>query len=454
MARPITWQTINGRSNEGAARMLEGASDSMDSGFDIFNKLIAGTEQVQTDNRNTTIKNNTLDARSFLAGITDPEEMARVQASGEFRDRVAGYGGMVDQEALQGAADERLTGLRDMQTTNRAYDDSETRFGNRDVRDSMQADLAAGRLSAFDQKLVSNPGLLDQGELAQQRAAAAARIKQEGQSDEQYERNTETYNQGQDDRAKTKAEEAAVDMGTKRLNEIVAKADTASDARAQTQAWLQSEEAAGIPPQQRNRLQADAEPLYIQNNDFTQNQSNQLEEVKATQQARAQEVIAQQELEQQRIVEDNPVDPQLAFTSEDRVDITQAKKYAEEQVDDYWTKGNIDSAMKLVKDSRNISDRDAVPWGNLIKMAVDGAKERDVFGDDYDLDSEPMNQELMDVYDRWVETTQNKKNVREGEDALLGVRKTQTDQVSYEVKKMREALKAANKNARSLKGGK
>ncbi len=188
MAGPITWKTINGRSNEGAARMMESASESMDSSFNIFNKLIDDTEQVQTDNRNTTIKNNTLDARSFLQGITDPDEMARVQASGEFRDKVASYGGRVDREALQGAGRDHLTGLRQQASADYQYGQTQTAQQEAPAVRGIKTAIANRDWDTADGIMAQNPELQNMPELAQMMQSGQRSALVEGRQDKTYNR--------------------------------------------------------------------------------------------------------------------------------------------------------------------------------------------------------------------------------------------------------------------------
>lgn len=253
MARPITWQNVNGGTGEVASRMLERGGRSIDDGFNIFNRLLENTQQVRTDNRNTQIDNNTMKARDFLSSIQDPDEMARVQASGEFQDMVQGFGGMVDKNALRGAGEERLTGLRQAQTANREYQDSETRFGNREAREAHDMAIAEGR---FDDalKIRGENDFLNKGEMTQQQVRAEQAQTERDWVNEQRVNSREDRARAEKEREAKKANERLRNTAFSSLTGPLTDGETYTQRKLRATEMLNSEEYRFMSPTEKRQL--------------------------------------------------------------------------------------------------------------------------------------------------------------------------------------------------------
>lgn len=113
MATPITWQNINGPSLAEASRPLDSAVRAFDFGFSGLRSVLDQRNQIDDQNFQTTIKNNTNKELNRLTGIEDIGAFKAAKTSlGQALD---GYGATIDQDRLRQFADQRVSVLQQRQ---------------------------------------------------------------------------------------------------------------------------------------------------------------------------------------------------------------------------------------------------------------------------------------------------------------------------------------------------
>jgi hypothetical protein len=116
MARPITWQNVQGPDSSSGFRAIEAAGRSINAGFDQFGGLIKDAQAVDAANWEQVKKNNTQDFLNKLYSATGPEQFKALQDSGQLQEMIAKNGAQIDQAAARSAMDGRLSTLQQRDT--------------------------------------------------------------------------------------------------------------------------------------------------------------------------------------------------------------------------------------------------------------------------------------------------------------------------------------------------
>jgi hypothetical protein len=121
MARPITWQNVQGPDSSSGFRAIEAAGRSINAAFDQFGGLIKDAQAVDTANWEQVKKNNTQEFLNKLYSVQGPERFQAMQESGELQAMIAKNGAQIDQAAARSALDGRLANLQQRATQGIAY---------------------------------------------------------------------------------------------------------------------------------------------------------------------------------------------------------------------------------------------------------------------------------------------------------------------------------------------
>lgn len=425
---PITWRNINGGSDGTAARLMESAGRSINTGFNAFSNLLQQARTTQDDNRATQVDNNTASFLDRLNQFQSPEALQAAQASGEIEQLRAGFGNLIDRDATRGAATNRLGTLRDQANSQYIFDQNRIEQEQAPVVENLRMAIASNDDATVASILEANPNLKNRAGLVTEFNQAERGRLDQSRSDAEYLRN-ENQRKGSE-LAQTKA------------NELVSNAESAADGRAALNAWFQSPEGNKTPPAERQRLLAGFDSQYTAATGLTTEQNERLNTVATSLDSQNQFELQRATAEVDRVIQDNPVDPVLSFEDKDRVTLGATRTWARDYVDDYNLESNIDDALTFVKKEQNLTGKDSkVPWGNLMRMAIEEATENTVMGN-RDLDQSDINKSLSGVYDRWVRSTENKVKVREAEDALAEKNKALATSRSKTLAEVKAALKA------------
>lgn len=119
---PITYRNVNAPNFRDSAALLESANNSFNAGFDRFSQIITDRQKLQADQIKQTRDANQSDFRDYLQSFATPEDLAAAKAAGAIDERLAQYGGVIDTNAIRGAADDRLTALRTGANASFEYD--------------------------------------------------------------------------------------------------------------------------------------------------------------------------------------------------------------------------------------------------------------------------------------------------------------------------------------------
>ena len=161
----ITWRNVNDSGTDSALRSLMAASSGVGNAFGALQGVVKDVEAAdkvafeQSKERNT---NSFLDA--LQSRYTTPEAMQAAIASGEAEQFRQSFGNKINSSATRGAADARLTNLRqqglaDMQYNNQVADDA-------DQAALSQAQAAALRGDPQAQQFVDRVSARNQGKAA------------------------------------------------------------------------------------------------------------------------------------------------------------------------------------------------------------------------------------------------------------------------------------------------
>lgn len=147
----ITWRNVTGADDNGALRNLLAASQGVGNAFGGLQQVVNNFEAADRANLERTRADNT---DTFLdqlqARYTTPEALQAAIQSGEVDQLRAGYGKNIDRNATRGAAEARLTNLRqaglsERQFNNQVAQDEANPLMQRAKALALQGDLAGAQ---------------------------------------------------------------------------------------------------------------------------------------------------------------------------------------------------------------------------------------------------------------------------------------------------------------------
>lgn len=159
MATPITWQNVSGPSLAEASRPLDSAARAFDMGFGALNGVLQQRNRIADQNHLTGRENNTAAFQDAVAKYRTVDELKAAQASGVFDQLLSSLGPNIDNKAIRGAVDSRLTGLMTQQKQAGEFDNWQTDFNQAGERDAILADINSGdpaRVAAGQQRLAAS----------------------------------------------------------------------------------------------------------------------------------------------------------------------------------------------------------------------------------------------------------------------------------------------------------
>jgi hypothetical protein len=157
MARPITWQNVNGPSLAEASAPMLAAQRSFDNAFGRIREDLDRRQMTEDKNWDVTKDNNT---QAFMAELTKyktPEELQAAQQSGALDEMRTRFGAQVDQKALNTATDLRPTLLQERTMRSDQYDATQQTKQFKPVMDAMQLAINQGDTDTFNRLLAENP---------------------------------------------------------------------------------------------------------------------------------------------------------------------------------------------------------------------------------------------------------------------------------------------------------
>lgn len=183
---PITWRNVSGPSDAAAVALLKNAGTQFNQGSSALEKMAQGQTALQEKKFDAKVDYNTANFLDQLAGYRDPAALEQALKSGQVKQQLAGYGGMIDRNAVRGKADSRLEALYGQQDqafaredATRRRQDEETIRNDRQDRDDYftairngdkeAAAAAALRIEGNDKQDVLNRGTTLDNELTTSR---------------------------------------------------------------------------------------------------------------------------------------------------------------------------------------------------------------------------------------------------------------------------------------------
>lgn len=171
----ITWRNIDAPSFRDAILAGSEARQSINAGFDSFNKIVDQESKTNIANWDNTAKNNT---EKFYADVASqfktPEEYQAALKSGLVDQMRQQYGAQIDQTGARKYMEERPGILMDRLTKEQAYTDAQTERGQREYINGFKQAIAAA--STPEELATLRQGLNTYGSLGHINPVAAASL--------------------------------------------------------------------------------------------------------------------------------------------------------------------------------------------------------------------------------------------------------------------------------------
>lgn len=148
----ITWRNVGGGDNAGALRNLMAASSGITGAFDSLRGVVRDAELADKQNFDLQKAENTSNFLDTLQSqYASPEALQAAIASGEVNALRQGYGRNIDANAVRGAAESRLTNLRQQDTANRQFANQVTDDRDQTAISRLQAAAISGDPTAVQE---------------------------------------------------------------------------------------------------------------------------------------------------------------------------------------------------------------------------------------------------------------------------------------------------------------
>lgn len=155
MAGPITWQSLTAPDAFGTSRLMSGASSDFQSSISALQGLLTDRQAMNSANVDRRRSNNEQSYLDYLGAFSNPDDLAKAQASGAVAQKLASYGGVLDAANVRGADQTRLTNLQNRALAQDKYGQLALEVQQRPEVDRISMLIASG-----------DPTLIAQGETA------------------------------------------------------------------------------------------------------------------------------------------------------------------------------------------------------------------------------------------------------------------------------------------------
>lgn len=182
MGAPITWRNVESANPGLAARPMEAAAGSVNSAFDIFNKVIQQRQGIDNANVAAVEEGGKQAYLDRLQMAKTPEEVAALEASGELNTLAQGLSATTRAQ-LRGAAEARLTSTRQGAVAANAYGDQALGREQLPVREQIAALTSQGKFAEARTLASNTPNLQGLGVLMNGITTAERTFKTQGQAD-------------------------------------------------------------------------------------------------------------------------------------------------------------------------------------------------------------------------------------------------------------------------------
>lgn len=146
MAGPITWRNVGSTvSSGGSAPLMQGAQDSIDSGFSALNKALERRQQTQAKNFGVRQNNQSADYLDRIAQAGNVDELNALRESEELAQLRQGLVGSTRDE-IRGALDKQETNLMERTRSRDSFGDEQWMRNNQDKLAAIEAQVINGDL--------------------------------------------------------------------------------------------------------------------------------------------------------------------------------------------------------------------------------------------------------------------------------------------------------------------
>ena len=172
MASPITWQNVQGRSLAEAAIPMQAASQSILGGFDRLGKVFDAYQDMEKKKLDLADEANVQGFLDRLDRAKTPEDVAKLQASGELERYTSAINNPANLAKLRGAGDARTTALMQQIGAQQKFGADQQDRADAPIRDQVAVLNALGKADEAAALLAANPELRNRAPLAQGISAA------------------------------------------------------------------------------------------------------------------------------------------------------------------------------------------------------------------------------------------------------------------------------------------
>jgi hypothetical protein len=155
---PITWRNVNSQSNRAGVELLQGAERSINSGLGQFDSILQRERDNQQKNYS---KQGQINEDEFLNQLQSYGTEKELAAAAPQLDALRrGYGGNIDQDAIRGAEDARVSAIRGQQTADQKFTDAQDLRSANPLLETISGLQAEGNTQGAAEEIAANEDLL------------------------------------------------------------------------------------------------------------------------------------------------------------------------------------------------------------------------------------------------------------------------------------------------------
>jgi hypothetical protein len=189
MARPITWQNVNGPSLADASAPMLAAQRSFDNAFGRVREELDRRQLTEDKNYEVGKENNTQEFISELSKFKTPEELQAAQDSGQLDAMRSRFGAQVNRSAINQAQELRPGLLQERITRGNQFTDAQQEREFRPTTDMLNQAIVSGDSFTFNKIMGDNPNIPNKAKFEQAFGDANSKRTQESRA-------TQTFNDG------------------------------------------------------------------------------------------------------------------------------------------------------------------------------------------------------------------------------------------------------------------
>jgi hypothetical protein len=156
---PITWRNVTNDPTRGAASLMRGASESINTGLDAFKGVLTNVQDTADDNYQNDRTNNTDAFLDAVAGYDSVDELE--QGQGALDSLRASLGPNIDRSQIRGAVDNRENALVTQENADYTREQNLLDRETAPILESIRGAIQTGDLESASALTAQSRGLLE-----------------------------------------------------------------------------------------------------------------------------------------------------------------------------------------------------------------------------------------------------------------------------------------------------